>query len=129
MNPRLDVLTKIGYLCTGGLGLLMGFLCYLGPSPALNREHAGWWAWVITFTALLLVGVPSSFLTRGRWPDYVVAFGAMLLLTWQTRSAIAVLDVHPPFHSSPWTVVIVVAVLLLELVGFLSAVIRLSRGG
>jgi hypothetical protein len=104
----------------------MGLLCYLGPSPVMNREHALWWAWVALFTSLLLIGVPSSFFTRRHWPDYAVASGALLLLCWQTRSAIAVLDVDPPFRSSPWTVVIVVSILLIELGGLVSALARVS---
>ena len=103
----------------------MAGLCYIGPSPVMDKEHALWWAWVFGFGALLVIGVPSSFMTRRSWPHYVVAAGALLLLVGQTRSAIAVLDVKPPFHNTPLAVVIVVSILVLELFGLLSALARL----
>jgi hypothetical protein len=122
----MHTITRIGYLCVGIVGLLMGFLCYLGPSPVIDEKHAVWWAWVTGFTFLLLIGVPSSFFTRRHWPDYSVAVGALLLLVWQIRSAAAILNVHPPFHSGPWTVIIVASVLVDEVLGLLSALARLS---
>jgi hypothetical protein len=124
MTSRWAVLTRIAYICLASVGFLMGFLAYLGPSPVLDREHALWWTWVIGFSTLLVVGVPFSFITHRQWPNYAVAVGAMLLLIWQVRGAIAILDVRPPFHSSPWTVVILVGVLLLEVSGLLSALTR-----
>ena len=127
MSPAISILTRSSYICIGLLGLVMGFLCYLGPSPLIDREHVIWWGWVVAFTILLFVGVSASFFTQRHWPDYVVAVGAFLLCTWQTRSAIAILNVKPPFHSSPWTVVIVIGVLLIEFTGLISAFLRTAN--
>lgn len=126
MKDSMRTITGIGYICVGGLGLFMGFLCYLGPSPVLDGEHAAWWAWVIGFTLLLLLGVLSSFLTHRHWPDYLAATGALLLLIWQVRGAAAILNVRPPFRSNPWTVVIAASIVVVEVLGLLSALARMS---
>jgi hypothetical protein len=124
MRPLLYPLSRVAYVLVAILGLMMTAISYLGPSPPIDEAHLLWWGWVVGFGAALPIGATASFATDRMWPHYIVAAGALLLVIWQCRGAVAILDVRPPFHSSPWTVLIVVTVVALELVGLLAALAR-----